>query len=153
MGAKSQVEETQAGAFRLKAGIGMWDEVVHWWCGLKGASPDEDFDTLAAASCQSRFTDTMATHLWAIANLQRDEKYREPETLVMAYIQLLYRQRAPNTTVPGAINVLRAVQDMEFVEPIVSRKLWRMAKYSLLGDDDGRRTLGGWETLQLISEF
>ena len=130
----------------------MWDEVVHQWCGLKWVSLDEDFDALVAASWQSTSRDTMATHLRAIARLQQEEQYREPTTLVMAYIQLLYRRQAPNATVRGAISAVRAVEDMEWVEPIGSKKLWRMAKYSLPGDDDDRRTFGGLETLQLISQ-
>ena len=70
----------------------------------------------------------------------------------MAYIQSLYRQRAPNATVRGAITAVRAVEDMEWVKPIVSMKLWRMAKYLLPGDSDDRWTFGGLETLQLISQ-
>ena len=94
---------------------------------------------------------TLSTHLRPIARLQREEKYREAKTVVMAYIQSLYSRRAPNATVRWAINAVRAVQGMEWLEPIVSRKLWRMAKYSLPGDNDDRRTFGGLGTLQLIS--
>ena len=43
--------------------------VVQQWCGLKWASPDEDFDILAAAFWQLTSRDTMATHLRAIARL------------------------------------------------------------------------------------
>ena len=59
--------------------------------------------------------------------------------LVMAYVQSLYRRRAPNTTVRGATSTVRALED-------------RMAKYSLPREDDDRRTFGGPETLQLISQ-
>ena len=152
MGAESHLEEAQTGAFRPESGIRSWDEVVQRWCGLKWANPDENFDTLAAASWQPSSTDTMATHIRAIARLQREGKYRKPKTLVMAYLQWLCRRRAPNATVRGAIGAVRALEGMEWIEPIISKKLWRMAKYSLPGEDDDRRTFGGLETLRLNSQ-
>ena len=51
-----------------------------------------------------------------------------------------------------AFNAAHAVQYMECLEPIVSRKLWRMAKYSLAGDDHERWTFGGPGTPHLISQ-
>ena len=151
MGAESHVEETQTGPFRPESGIRSWDEAVQRWCGLKWANPDEDFNALAAASWQPSSRDTMETHTRAIARLQREKKYREPKTLVMAYLQSPYRRRAPNATVRGAISAVRALEELEWIEPIISKKLWRMAKYSLPGEDDDRRTFRGLETLQLIS--
>ena len=70
----------------------------------------------------------------------------------MAYIQSLYRRRAPNAMVRGAISAVRAVEDMEHVEPTISRKLWHMANYSLPGDEGYQRTFGGLETLHIISQ-
>ena len=40
----------------------------------------------------------------------------------------------------------------ERIKPIMSKKLWFMANYSMLGEDDDRLTFGGLETLQLISQ-
>ena len=70
---------------------------------------------------------------------------RVPETLV-------YWRRAPNATVRGAISAVRAVEDVEWVKPITSRQIWRMAKNLLPSDKEDRRAFGGLETLQLISQ-
>ena len=89
-GAEGLVDETQKDAFQPESGIRSWDEVVQRWCGLKWASPDEDFDALAGASWQPTTRDTLAAHLREIARLQREERYRSPNTLVMAYVQSPY---------------------------------------------------------------
>ena len=50
----------------------------------------------------------------------------------------------------GAISAVCAVEDLESIKPVISRKIWRMAKYSLHSDEEDLRSFRGLETLHLI---